>query len=142
MHTFFQKINFTTLFFLKILQRNSKLVILGNLGMSGHTHLKWYSITLMKTWTFICGQKTNFTTDFLYKILQRNSKLVILGSLCMHGYTHTSKNLWYLFAGDKTNSSFTFSLRYCKDIANLFLRYFGHNWLRRLKVILSTCWKL
>ena len=59
---------------------------------------------------------------------------------CIH--THTSQNLWYLFAGDKTNSSFTFSLRYCKDIANLFLRYFGHNWLRRLKVILSTCWKL
>ena len=30
-----------TQFFLKILQRNSKLVILGNLGMPGHTHLKW-----------------------------------------------------------------------------------------------------
>ena len=28
-------------FFLMILQRNSKLVILVNLGMAGHTHLKW-----------------------------------------------------------------------------------------------------
>ena len=32
-----KKINTITHFFLKILQRNSKLVILGNLGMSGHT---------------------------------------------------------------------------------------------------------
>ena len=31
-----QKINFIILLFLKILQRNSKLVILGNLGMPGH----------------------------------------------------------------------------------------------------------
>ena len=28
-------------FFLTILQRNSKLIILINLGMLGHTHLKW-----------------------------------------------------------------------------------------------------
>ena len=35
-----QKIDFTHVFF-KILQRNSKLVILGNLDMPGHTHLKW-----------------------------------------------------------------------------------------------------
>ena len=36
-----QKINFITDFFFKMLQINSKLVILGNLDMSGHTHLKW-----------------------------------------------------------------------------------------------------
>ena len=35
-----QKINFITQFF-KILQRSSKLVILGNLGMSGPTNLTW-----------------------------------------------------------------------------------------------------
>ena len=35
------KINFNTHFFLKILERNSKLVILGDLGMPGHTNLKW-----------------------------------------------------------------------------------------------------
>ena len=34
------KTNFITLFFLKILYKNSKLVILGNLGMPGHKHLK------------------------------------------------------------------------------------------------------
>ena len=35
-----QKINFITHCFLKILQRNSKLVIFVNLDMPGHTHLK------------------------------------------------------------------------------------------------------
>ena len=39
---YMQKINFITYFFIKILQINSKPVILGNLGMAGHTHLKWY----------------------------------------------------------------------------------------------------
>ena len=37
-----QKISFITHLFLKILQRNSKLVILVNLGMPGHIHLKWW----------------------------------------------------------------------------------------------------
>ena len=36
-----QKINFITHFFLTILQRNSRLVISGDLGMPGHTRLKW-----------------------------------------------------------------------------------------------------
>ena len=36
-----QKINFITYFFLNLFQRNSKLVILVNLDMYGHTHLKW-----------------------------------------------------------------------------------------------------
>ena len=37
MLVYMQKINFITHFFLKILQRNSKLVILGNLGIPGYT---------------------------------------------------------------------------------------------------------
>ena len=36
-----QKTNYITHFFFKILQSNSKLAILGNLGMPGHPHLKW-----------------------------------------------------------------------------------------------------
>ena len=38
MFSFMQKINFITHFLLKILQRNSKRVILGNLGISGHVY--------------------------------------------------------------------------------------------------------
>ena len=37
-----QKITFITYFFLKILQRNSKLAILRTLSMSGFAHPKWY----------------------------------------------------------------------------------------------------
>ena len=36
-----QKFDFITHFFLKILQRNSKLLVTGNLGMPVHTNLKW-----------------------------------------------------------------------------------------------------
>ena len=36
-----QKTNLINHFLLKILQRNRKLVILGNLGIPGHRHLKW-----------------------------------------------------------------------------------------------------
>ena len=36
-----KKINFITHFFLMILQQNSKLALLDNLGMPGNTHLKW-----------------------------------------------------------------------------------------------------
>ena len=39
-----QKINFMTHFFPKILQRNSKLVILGNLGMPDHAPKMMVSI--------------------------------------------------------------------------------------------------
>ena len=35
-----QKINLTTHFFLKTLKRNPIIVILGDLGMPGHTHVK------------------------------------------------------------------------------------------------------
>ena len=37
-----QKINLITHFFFKTLQKNSKHVILGKLGMPGHTHLQWW----------------------------------------------------------------------------------------------------
>ena len=37
-----KKLNFIIHFFVKILQRNSKLVILGNFDIPGHTHLKWW----------------------------------------------------------------------------------------------------
>ena len=37
-----QKINYITHYFVKKLQRNSKLVFLGNMDMSGNTDLKWW----------------------------------------------------------------------------------------------------
>ena len=65
-----QTINFITHFLLNILQRNSKLVILGNLGMPGYVHLK-DSINLQKTFAFNCKQKINFISDVFREKLQR-----------------------------------------------------------------------
>ena len=99
----------------------------------------------------ICVQKVNFITQFFLNILQRNSKLVILGNLGMSGHTPKMikaiwRNLWPLSVGKSSSSSFTFSLRYYKDIVNFFLGggegYFGHAWLLKPKEILSTCRKL
>ena len=69
----------------------------------------------------ICMQKINFMSNFFLEILQRNSKVVIMSRLGMSGDTHPeiSKNLWCLSASKKSTSFFPFSLRYCKDIANL-----------------------
>ena len=76
-----QKLNFITHFFLKILQRNSKLVILSNLGMPGHTPKMIVSI-----WRIFDVYQKLFPV-FL-EIFQRYCKLVILGTLDRSGYTH------------------------------------------------------
>ena len=84
--------------------------------------------------------KINFITHFVLKILQRNSRLVIFGNLRMPGHIHFKwRNFWRLSAAKKSNSFFTFSLRYCKDIANLlFLLIWACLALRTL----LTCRKL
>ena len=67
-----KKINFITHFFLKILQRNSKLVIFRNLGMHGHTPKMIVSI--WRNLCFLSASKNNlhsppFSWD-IPKILQ------------------------------------------------------------------------
>ena len=82
-------------------------------------------INLLEALMLFCMQKINFITHFFLKILQINSKLVILNNLG-DAWPHTSKmilsvwrNLWCLSARKKSNSSFKYSLRCCKDTANL-----------------------
>ena len=72
----------------------------------------------------VCMQKINFITHFFLTKLQGNSKLAILANLGVGG--HTYLKWWYQFEEifevylqEKTTSFFTFSLRYCKDIAKL-----------------------
>ena len=71
-----QKFNFIILFFLKILQRNSKLVTLGNLGIPGHTPKMMVSIW-GNIWRSSAGKKSSssFTFSlsyiFIAKILQK-----------------------------------------------------------------------
>ena len=95
-----QKINFITQFFFNILQRNSKLVILGNLGMPDHTHLKWNS-NLKKPLMFICRQKIKFILHIFLEILQGYCILVVLGTLGMPGYTNPK---WYYQIVDQSDT--------------------------------------
>ena len=84
-----QKINFITHFLLK---RNSKLVILGNLGMPGHTPKIIVSIW-GNIWRSSAGKKSTSSSYFSLVIflLQRSCKLV-LGTLGMPSYAHPK---WY-----------------------------------------------
>ena len=88
-----QKINFITHFFCLILQKNSSLVILGNLGMASHTHLKQYQETfhLKKPFMLICRQKNQLHPSLFLELLQRYCKPVILGNLSMSGLAHSKQ---------------------------------------------------
>ena len=116
--------------------------------------IKTLLLICRKLFKHLCMQKINFITHFYGKILQRNRKLVIFGNLSM--LDHTSKmivsiwkNLWKIWkiwrslsAAKKSTSSFTFSLRYWKDIANFFIfGYFEQAWVHTHKIIVSTCRK-
>ena len=60
-----KKINVITHFFLKILKRSSKLVILGNLGMPGHTSKRLVSIW-GNIWHLSAGKKS--TSSFAFSL--------------------------------------------------------------------------
>ena len=87
-----KKINFFTHFFLKIMQRNSKLVILGNLSMPGHAPKMIVSIW-GNIWHLSAGKKSasSFTFSLSFFLLRRYFKLV-LGTLDMLCYAHPK---WY-----------------------------------------------
>ena len=84
---------------------------------------KNHSINLQETFMVICMQEISFITHFFLKILQRISKLVILGIWACLATPKVIlsiwRNLWCLSESKKPTSFFPFSLRYCKDIANL-----------------------
>ena len=63
-----QKINFITHFFLEILQTNSKLVILGNLGMPGDTPKIMVSVW-GNIWHLSAGKKHFILGIFLCQFL-------------------------------------------------------------------------
>ena len=141
-----QKNNFITHFFLKILQRNNKIVTLGNIGMSGRLHTPKMIVSIWRNLTFIYSQQISFNFHVFLGMLQRYCKLAILGTLGMPGYPHPKwyhrhvKNFRvYLQAKNQLHLS-----RFSGDIeryANLF-GYFGHVWLRTPKMLVSTCRKL
>ena len=135
-----QKVNFVIHFFLKILQRNSKLFVLGNLGMSGHTHRKWQYHFEETFHNYLQGKINSILYIFL-DIMQRY-KVVILGALGMPGHAHPK---WYyqfvenfcvyLQVKNQFHSPY-FSGDTAKISTNI--GYFGHVWLYITKMIVST----
>ena len=69
-----QKINFNTQFFLEILQRNSRFVILNR-----------------NLWRLSAGKKIKFIFNVFLEILQKYCELVILGNLGMPGSAHPKR---------------------------------------------------
>ena len=142
-----QKINFITHFFLKILKRNNKLVILGNLGMHGNIHLNW-QYQFEKTFNVYLQAKnqlrpSGFPWD-VAKILQTS----YFGYFGLPGYPHSK---WYY----QVLEDFHIYLQAKNELhPHVFLEilqrymqtsyfvYLGHAWLRTPKMIVSTCRKL
>ena len=92
--------------------------------------------------------KINFIPHVFLEILQICCKLVILGTSGMTGYTHPKRYyLHHLVENFRAclqakNQFFMLSWKYCKDIHTSHFRYFGHAWLHKPEIIVSTCRKL
>ena len=65
-----QKINFILLVFFEILQRYCKLIVFGNLGLSGYAHSKWY-YHLVENFCVYLQAKINFILHAIMKMLHR-----------------------------------------------------------------------
>ena len=124
-----QKINFISQFFLKILQRNSKVVILRNLAMPGHTHLKWQHYFEEIFNVYLQAKNELHSSHFPWDIAIYY-KLFSLGTLGKACYTdlkyyHLVENFRiYLQAKKQFNPMFFW--RYCIDMQTSYFRYFGH----------------
>ena len=82
-----QNVSFVIHFSLRILQRNSKLFILGNLGMSDHTHQKW-QYHFEEAFDNYQQEKINSILYVFLEILQWYYKVVFLGALVIPGHAH------------------------------------------------------
>ena len=127
MLTCMQKINFFIHYFLKILQRNSNGFILGNLGMHGHTHLKW-QYHFEETFHNHQQAQINFIFYVFLEILQRYCKLVVLGTLDMPGYAHPK---WY----------YQFVEKFCLS-AGKNIKFMTHAFLEILQRYANLFWVL
>ena len=82
-----KKIKFITYFFLQILQRNSKLVLLGTLDMPGYVHSKWYYQLVGNFYVYLHAKIRLHPSSFFLEILQ--SYFGYFGHAWSH--THTPK---------------------------------------------------
>ena len=144
-----QNINPITQLFLRILQRNSKLVVLCNLRMTGKTHLKRY---------YKCEETFYVIFPvFLEILLKHTNSFFWIPWSCLTIHTHpecyyqlvenvidllTVDKLFYLSAVNKSTLSPMFFRRYCKDMKTIYFEYFEHVWLRTPKLKVATGRKL
>ena len=134
---FMQKINFNYSFFFQILQRNSKLVILGNLDMPYHTHLKWL-YQFEETFEVYLQAKNPFDhSRFPYDI----PKILKIYNFGCFGHALLRTPEVTLSACRKSTSSPTLFWIYCKDRQTSYFGYFEHTCLNTLKMIAWTCRK-
>ena len=96
----------------------------------------------------ICKKKINFIPHLFFRILQRNSKLVILGDLGMPDHKHLKWQYQseeivdvYLEAKKQLHCCF-FPGDVAKILPTCYFGYFGHTWLQKPKMIVSSCRKL
>ena len=138
------------------MQRNSKLVILGYLGMLCHTRTHTHTHTHTHTPKMIVSIWRNLWKNQLHPSRFSWDIAKVLQSCCFgyfwQGLLHTPKlilsicwKLSCLFVGKVSTSSTTFFGAIAK-IWNLILKsyfgYLGHVWIRTPKMMVSTCIKV
>ena len=140
-----QKINFITHFLLKIFPRNSKLVILGDLGMPGHKNIKWWYQFEETFDVCLHAKNKSYSSRFpwdIAKILE-NCYFEYFGHdwFCLPKVWHYQlvANVRVYLASKKSPLCPTIFWRYCKDMQTSYFRYFGHDCLCTSKMIVLTC---
>ena len=116
-----------SLLLLKILQRNSKLAILDNLGLSGYTHLKWWYQFEETFDVYLHGKNQLHSLHFPWDIAK-----ILQTCYFVHfepGWLRTLKVILWTYRklpglsiSKKSNSSPRFFWRYCKDMETSYFR--------------------
>ena len=141
-----QKINFTH-FFLTILQRKSKFVILDNFGMLGHIHLKW-QYTFEETFDVYLQVKNQLQPSCFPWDISKILQTYYTGHFG-YAWLYTPKVILStcgkplcLSASKNSISSSMFFGRYCKNKQHSYFGYFRHAWLCTPKMISINLWKI
>ena len=132
-----------------VLQRNSKFVILGNLGMPGHT-LKMMIAIWKNLWRlYIVGKRLSSLSSRLsslryYKDIVNFLFWVIWTCLAKQTQKDTinlKKTFVFIFR-QKINFTPMLVWRYGTDMQTCYFHYFRHAWLQTPKMIVLTCRRL
>ena len=116
-----EKVNFITHLYLKILQRNSKRVVLGIWEMSGYADPKWYYQLIENNLDLCQHAKTHFIIHFFYEMLHFQESCNFISWQHFGPYL---KNQNFAMYGKSLNNNISFHLHYFKD-DQIWWPYFG-----------------